>query len=198
MKSIKLLVLSSVMFGAGAIVSAVTLANLYPVNANPIRLRQQSGAESTGSIVEENGFRFDFQGCQRPKRGGSVLCNFLVTNLSAGDRWLSVGGGYTGSRIIDSSGNGYTDVLARVGTGAPQMYNTSEETLVAGVPTKLTMELRIPQEVTNFSLLEVAYNSKEGNSSIQLRNVSVNGARTTNSASSRNDCPPQTKPTRAR
>ncbi len=200
-KLVKTVALFTVVFGAGVMSATVALSYLPMVNANSIKVAQglkQSKAEETD---EEYGLKFRLQDC---KRGGkTVICNVLATNIKNEDHRILIGWNSRG-RAIDSSGNEYIEKQTKVGSSIVKDGGIQDINLIRGIPTKISYNFEIPQEVTKIAALEVNYlvHKKEyGNvvSRVSIRDINIGASQASNPATSGDYiCPPQTTPKKPR
>lgn len=197
-KSSKVFVLSAVMFSAGVGAATVGLSYLPSVIATPgmVEGGVKQGSR-TEKAIEENGFRFDLQNCQRS--GQIVTCNFLITNLRNQNTSLRLDANAIGqSRILDFSGNEYIAKQTLIGSEEPFSYTKAE--LIPNIPVKANITFELPQEVTKAAAFEVHYyTDSSGVSKLQLRNVSLDGSQISNSNNPTNPacnctCPLPTNP----
>jgi len=171
---VKVLALSTVMFGAGATVATVALSYLPTVNATPTTVAQGLKQSKFEEIDEKNGLKFQFQDCKRGIK--TIICNVLATNLQNENQEVSFKANYnvdTKSRIIDVSGNEYIAKLVKIG----QKENSREiiTQLIGGIPTKISLSFEIPSEATKLAVLEVGYyNPKPSTwSVVQFRDINI-------------------------
>ncbi|MDI6890620.1 MAG: FlgO family outer membrane protein [Thermodesulfovibrionales bacterium] len=118
--------------------------------------------------VEAQGFTFELTKCKLS--GGSVRCEFLVTNNDK-DRNLTVYGSYyfSQSRLIDNFGNAYHPVDVYIANIKGGKY--AEATLVSGVPTKSGVYFEgVSNEATEIALLEVGCATGR-HFTVQFRNI---------------------------
>jgi hypothetical protein len=197
---VKVLALSTVMFGAGATVATVALSYLPMVNASSTKIAQGSKQSKPEEIDEKNGLKFQFQDC---KRGTKIMiCNVLVTNFEKDNQLLSfqyIGGSSKRARIVDVDGNQYIGI--QLLNGKELESSQSSTNLISGIPTKLTFKFEIPTEVTKLVVLEVnyiyPYAAKDGK--VALRDITIGGSQASNPANPENcTCPPQTNPKKPR
>jgi hypothetical protein len=197
-KSAKTLVLSVVMFGAGASVATIALSYLPSVTAAPKIVAQ--GLKQNSKLIandEERELKLELQGCKRGTQ--QLICNFLITSLANKNRTIEViGGGYTtgNSRIIDNSGNEY--VAKEIQIGNQKKTSTLQTELISGIPTKLSLSFEIPQQVTKFSVIEAvisAYGYENVKVNAQFRDVNLSGSQASNPSIPGNNCTcPPTNP----
>jgi hypothetical protein len=190
-KSGKTLVLSAVMFVAGASAATIALSYLPGVIAAP-KIVAQGLKQDAKTVVtdEERKLKFELQGCSRVSQ--KVSCDIIMTNLASESRKIRF---YTStysvgrkSRLIDDSGNEYVAQKIKIGS---QELDILETELITGVPTKAILTFEIPPQVTKFAVVEadITYNNGDVEIKPQFRNISLGGSQATNPGSESN-CPP--------
>jgi hypothetical protein len=193
-KSGKTLVLSAMMFVAGASTATIALSYLPGVIAAP-KIVAQGLKQDAKTVVndEERQLKFELQGCSRVSQ--KVSCNILMTNLASKSREIKF---YTStyyvnvkSRLIDDSGNEYVAQKIKIGS---QELDILETELITGTPTKAILIFEIPTQVSKFAVIEAnitAYGYSDGNVLVkpQFRNINLSGSQATNPGSESN-CPP--------
>ena len=199
---VKVLTLSTVMFGAGATVATVALSYLPMVNASSTKIAQGLKQSKLEQIDEENNLNFKFQDCKRS--GKNVLCSVLATNLKNENQYIFFqGGGGIKTRVIDVDGNQY---MGRQLVNGKQESGWISTNFIYNIPTKITFSFEIPREVTKLAVLEHGYaialdnsgNTKDGK--VALRDINISGSQASNPANPGSDCtsPPQTTPKKPR
>jgi hypothetical protein len=189
---VKVLALSTVMFGAGATVATVALSYLPMVNASSTKIAQGL-KQSKGEVMdEENGLKFQFQNCNRSNQ--TIICNVLATNLKSENQQIRFHaddpGAKVASRVVDVSGNEYPTKLFKIGQKDDKYY--IETRLIAGVPTKLSLSFQIPREVIKLAVLEVSYSAQKYGVA-QLRDINIGTSQVSNPGNPADcTCPPQT------
>ncbi|KJH73253.1 hypothetical protein [Aliterella atlantica] len=128
---------------------------------------QQKKPQGQASVVEDNSFKFQLQGCQRT--GKNVTCSLLVTNLAEKDRSVTIFA-RSGSRSFDFSGNEYAAQIAQI--GKDQSSIRAKTVLLTGIPVKASVSFELPGKVTQFAALEISYHS-DGASKAVFRDIPV-------------------------
>jgi hypothetical protein len=198
---VKVLALSTVMFGAGATVATVALSYLPMVNASSISIAQGLKQSKAEEVDEENNLKFRVQDCKRV--GKNIICNVLATNLKKENQelWISWSTSTRG-RVIDSSGNEYIAKQTQIGQSISKDGESLGANLIGGIPTKISYTFDIPREVTNLAAVEVNYriSGTTINGKVAIRDVSIGASQASNPANPGSDCtsPPQTTPKKPR
>jgi hypothetical protein len=191
-KSGKTLILSAVMFVAGASTATIGLSYLPGVIAAP-KIVAQGLKQDAKTVVndEERQLKFELQGCSRVSQ--KVSCDILMTNLASESRVIDFRASYASpnSRLIDDSGNEYIAQKVKIGSQESDSLRTE---LIAGIPTKAILTFEIPPQVNKFAVIEAAitaYGYSDGGAEIRpkFRNISLSGSQATNPGSESN-CPP--------
>jgi hypothetical protein len=174
---VKVLALSTVMFGAGATVATVALSYLPIVNATPTKVAQGLKQSKGEEVDEKNNLKFRVQNCKR--RIKTLICNVLATNLKNENQEISFKANYNvdrKSRVIDVSGNEYIAKLVKIG----QTENSGEiiTQLIGGIPTKMSFSFEIPSAVTKLAVLEIGYYNPKPSTwnVVQFRDVNISGS----------------------
>ena len=200
---VKVLALSTVMFGAGATVATIALSYLPTVNASSTKVAQGLKQSKPEEVDEDNNLKFRLQDC---KRGGKyVVCNVLATNLKNENQkiwilWSSLVRG----RAIDTNGNEYIAKQTQIGPSIAKDGESSPlaANLIGGIPTKLSYSFEIPREVTNLAAVEVNYQIVGASiyGKVAIRDVNIGSSQASNPANSGTKCicPPQTNPKKPR
>jgi len=197
---VKVLALSTVMFGAGATVATVALSYLPMVNASSTKIAQGLKQLKAEEVDEENNLKFRVQDC---KRGGKyVVCDVLATNLKKENQRLQVSWNTSiRGRVIDSSGNQYIAKQTQIGQSISKDGKDLLANLIEGIPTKISYTFEIPWEVTKLAAVEVNYYIIDTaiNGKVALRDITVSASQASNPANS-GDCtsPSQTNPKKPR
>jgi hypothetical protein len=200
---VKVLALSTVMFGAGVTVATVALSYLPTVNATPTTVAQGLKQSKPEQIDEETNLKFELQDCKRSNQ--TIICNVLVTNQkneSQEFRFHTRGyvNGSDKSRIIDTSGNEYIAKLVKIGQKEDSEAVSTQ--LIRGVPLKISLSFQTPREVTKLAVVEVNYQYPYTNNyrQVQFRDINISGSQASNPANPGSDCtcPPQTTPKKPR
>lgn len=192
---VKVLALSTVMFGAGATVATVALSYLPIVNATPTIVAQGLKQSKPEQIDEDNGLKFKFQDCKRS--GKNVVCSVLVTNLKTENQYIFFqGGGGIKTRVIDVDGNQY---MGRQLVNGKQDTGWISTNFIYNIPTKITFSFEIPREVTKLAVLEHSYTisfddvNKNKDSKVALRDITIGASQASNPGTPGDcTCPPQT------
>lgn len=204
--SIKALALSTLTFGAGAIVATVALSYLPSANATPIKVAQGLKQSKPEAIDEEGGLKFQLQDCKRGIK--TVVCNVTVTNLRDGNRTLQFNAYQSNdsTRGIDFSGNEY--IANKVQIGQEKGNEWLVRSLIGGIPTKVSFSFEMPKEVTKLAVIEVNYlfgdHPEIGGDGrqirkVQIRDVDISASQASNPTNPGNcTCPPKTSPKRPR
>ncbi|MFH7029485.1 MAG: hypothetical protein ACHBN1_29890 [Heteroscytonema crispum UTEX LB 1556] len=184
-KSGKILILSVVMFGAGASAATIALSYLPSVTAAP-KIVTQGLKQNSKTVVtdEERQFKFELQGCKRGNQ--KVTCNILITNLANKNKTIEFaasGVATQQSRLIDDSGNEY--VAQNVKIGSQERSSSLQTELIAGIPTKVILTFEIPQQISKFAVLEAyiaAYGYSDGTAALkpEFRDVNFSGSQASN------------------
>lgn len=91
--------------------------------------------------VQEEGFVFDFLGCEtRPNTDVPLTCEFIVENSQEQERSLQLYGNYgrsTYSRVIDTSGNEIIASFAQIGRASDN--SSAVTTLPSDIPLKASL-----------------------------------------------------------
>jgi len=197
---VKVLALSTVMFGAGATVATVALSYLPMVNASSISIAQGLKQSKAEEVDEENHLKFRVQDCKRV--GKNVVCDVLATNLKKENQWFYVSWNTsTRGRVIDSSGNEYIAKQTQVGQSISKDGRELVVNLIEGIPTKISYTFEIPQEVTKLAAVEVNYSNSiiNINGKVALRDITISASQASNPATPGDCiCPPQTNPKKPR
>jgi hypothetical protein len=204
---VRVLALSTVMFGTGATVATVVLSYLPIVNATPTKVAQGLKQSKPEAIDEEGGLKFQLQDCKRGIK--TVVCNVTATNLSDKNRTLQFNAsqGNTSTRGIDFSGNEY--VAKKIQIGQEQGNDWLVRSLIGGIPTKLSFSFEMPKEVTKLAVIEVNYlfgappevgGDARQIRKVQIRDVDISVSQASNPANpgTKCTCPTQTNPKKPR
>ncbi len=151
-KSIKNFVLPGLVLGTCVQIVAPTLIVSKAAAQTP------SGQSSSIKQVDRRyNISFEYKGCQRAKRKASVACEVIATNFN--DNYLKISFGARNeqyqTRAVDNLGNVYTS-----GSLQLNQYDSRDKILTdlaPGIPTKLTFNFKIPQQVTELSALDLGY-----------------------------------------
>ncbi|NJL63128.1 MAG: hypothetical protein HC903_16470 [Methylacidiphilales bacterium] len=100
---------------------------------------------------------FEYRGCQRARSNTKVTCEVIATNFN--DNYLKISFGARNeqyqTRAVDTLGNVYTS-----GSLQLNQYDSRDKILTdlaPGIPTKLTFNFKIPEQVTELSALDLGY-----------------------------------------
>jgi len=110
--------------------------------------------------LSTNDFTFQLNTCKLS--GGSITCQFIVTNDSSADRrFILYARGYSGnSRMFDDGGNEYIATQAQVGTKVTE--GGAEIVLVPQVPVKGSIRFdKVNSEATKITLLRLSCGSTD-------------------------------------
>ena len=143
-------------------------------------LQRNSENSVTSPIVEENGFRFQFQNCLRD--GSDVSCSLLITKIedrvrdNNGQFRLYAGAWSSGnSRVVTTSGEEFRSTTVQLGEETGIQPTTS---LIYAVPLRAVINFELPRQANELALLEISYAffpEGEGRQdrTTQLRNISI-------------------------
>lgn len=174
-----------------SLVAANTIAIMPASMASNIVQTKQTKANNS-KIVEDNNFRFQIQSCLR--KGSTVNCGVLITNLDSEDRkiaFFTTEEPYdfkiTPPRIIDIEGNEYSPETIQIGSDKAfggGLYKRIDKRLIRGIPTKVNLNFSVPPTVSKLAVIEVNYLLDVGNNKTEpfkgeLRDVEIAGATST-------------------
>lgn len=113
--------------------------------------------------VSVRSFGIELDACRAT--GGSVLCQFMVTNNSSGDKQLNIchkdyraaRRGLDVTKALDTSGNDYALAESFIGTKRWSQSSYNQAVLPAQTPVKLSLRFdNVPETSAAFSLLRIA------------------------------------------
>jgi hypothetical protein len=151
-KSIKNVTLPGLVLGTCVQMVAPTIIVSKAVAQTP------SGQSSSIKQVDRRyNISFEYKGCQRAKNKTRVACEVIATNFN--ENYLKVSFGASNqqyqTRAVDTLGNVYTS-----GSLQLNQYDSRDKILTdlaPGIPTKLTFNFKIPEQVTELSALDLGY-----------------------------------------
>jgi hypothetical protein len=132
---------------------------------------KQTSPKKDPNIIEQNKFKFEFQGCQRNSQ--MVDCSLLVTNLDKNNRRLDIVAYYnnTKSRIFDNLGTVYW--AKEIQFGSEKDYYVKVP-MIQGIPVKAVVSYEVNSDVSKFSAVEVNYYQPDtGWGTLVYRNVTL-------------------------
>jgi len=143
--------LSSLIFG----IATTAIASDSPATLAQTPQLEKPANEAT--VVEDNSFKFQLQGCKRT--GKNVTCSLLITNLADQDRTVNLYTVYwgrrdSGTRGFDFSGNEYSALAVQVGKAQGESEGTQ---LLKGIPIKASVSFEMPRQVTQLAGIEITY-----------------------------------------
>ncbi|MDQ3802770.1 MAG: caspase domain-containing protein [Acidobacteriota bacterium] len=113
--------------------------------------------------VSVRSFTIELDSCRAS--GGAVVCQFMVTNNSGGDKQFSLchkdyraaRRGLDVTKALDASGNDYALAESFIGTRRWSQSSYNQAVLPAQVPVKVSLRFdNVPQESVTFSLVRIA------------------------------------------
>lgn len=152
---------SSLIFG----IATTAIASDSP--ATLAQTPQQKKPQGQATVVEDNSFKFQLQGCQRI--GAKVTCSLLVTNLAEKDRQVII----WSSRSFDFSGNEYNFQSAQIGKSQSTGYSAASTVLLSSIPIKASVSFELPRPVTQLAAIEIKYNGANVDSKVIFRDVPI-------------------------
>ena len=166
-----------------------TLSSLIAI-AYTVPGATQNAPEQSATIRQvDRRFNISFEPrpCQRSS-STRVTCDVIVTNFTDTHRQISFGAGYDSyeTRLVDTDGNVYTASSLQFN----QYQRASERALIElapGVPTRLAFNFRVPQTISNLSVLDLGYRVTgriDTTARLSLPNI---GTITSNSAQKKSD-----------
>ncbi len=183
-KLVKTIALSSLIFGntVTGVMAAPISRPTATTSATKLAQRLKQETPKAQQTVEDNGFKFELQNCQRATQ--RVTCSFLITNIEQQDRdltlWVNAS---SNSRIFDSSGNEYIAKEAQLGRDRSTFGATTR--LIRSIPAKASVSFDLPQELTKLAVLEVGYDIGR---KLQFRDVSIVGSKPVSSSGTGCNC----------
>jgi hypothetical protein len=154
-KSIKNVTLSGLILGTCIQLVAPTLVVSKAAAQTPTETPAQSSSQIR-QVDRRYNISFEYKGCQR--RGSTrVACEVVATNFSNNHLKVSFGARdeQYQTRAVDSVGNVYTSRGLQL-----NQYESRDKILTdlaPGIPTKLTFNFKIPEQVTELSALDLGY-----------------------------------------
>ncbi|WP_158224881.1 hypothetical protein [Brunnivagina elsteri] len=151
-KSIKNVALTGLVLGTCVQIVAPTLVVSKAAAQTPSA--QSSAIKQTDKRYN---ITFEYRGCQRAKSKTQVVCEVIATNFN--DNYLKISFGARNeqyqTRAVDNLGNVYTSASLQL-----NQYDSRDKIqtdLAPGIPTKLTYNFKIPEQVTELSALDLGY-----------------------------------------